>query len=208
MSDTHIEDNYVAPFCLQNTNANFYDRTHNIFAGLDVLEDEHLCHEENRTDTELYSNLNPVNDSYFKSECHVENPQTHLDEFHCGGVNLDNEVTKLIDEQSDVFPESENNANQDDIFCQPTNEGHSDHSGIPDHGKHPFKCVHYSLEDIGGSNMSEKANTRAAITFFDKQQKFEVQTHDETDDEHAFDTDYAACSKGRLTFIKPNKAKN
>ena len=51
----------IAPYTLKNTGSGFDCRQSDVFGSLDALEQKHLTHEKSRTDTDEFSNLNPVN---------------------------------------------------------------------------------------------------------------------------------------------------
>lgn len=71
---------------------------------------------------------------------------------------------------------------------------------VPDYKLHPDRWTEYSLEDVDTSDASNKA---AALDFLHERRKL----RETSLKEECMDLDVSACSKGQITFKKPNKGK-
>lgn len=199
-----------ASFTLKNASGTFEGRSNNVFGSLETLEQTHLTNERNRTDTEEYANLNPIETDDFvvdtrrgghSTRSGTRDREVQGDDHRDRSRSILNEVRGRDDGRSDsreVLP-----------FRTPV--GRAPHTSvrrggggcqrIPDHGNIPQGWTHYNLEDVNQSDLSEKTNTQAALAFLDERRKLREQQQDE----EKFDAGSGACSKGLFSFAKRSK---
>ena len=96
----------------------------------------------------------------------------------------------------------------DSQFRRPRGRAPGVHNWVPDHKKHPQHWTYYSLEDVMGSDMSEKSNTQAALAFLEDRRRLREQQEREevgVEGKEVFDAGSGACSKGLFSFSKRSR---
>ncbi|KAL8618989.1 hypothetical protein ACOMHN_018371 [Nucella lapillus] len=214
-------------FTLRNASGNFEGRSSNIFGQLDVLERQHISHEQSRTDLEDYADLRQEKDDGDFAEGNRSLQKTDKRKRDDNVPNRRGDCSKAAPDavestSSDSSSEKSDSIQKDDMesgerrpprrdpqFRQPSGRppgrGRGHRGRVPDHGKRPHTWTHYSLEDVKGSDLSEKSNSQAALAFLDEQRKLKAQEEEGMEEEEAFDVESAACSKGLFSFAKRTK---
>ena len=96
----------------------------------------------------------------------------------------------------------------DSQFRRPRGRAPGVHNWVPDHKKRPQHWTYYSLEDVMGSDMSEKSNTQAALAFLEDRRRLREQQEREemgVEGKEVFDAGSGACSKGLFSFSKRSR---
>ncbi|XP_076471021.1 uncharacterized protein LOC143300956 [Babylonia areolata] len=199
-------------FTLRNAGSGFEGRSSGIFGQLDVLERQHVSHEQSRTDLEEFANLTGEENEFDegnRSQTKRKNDAAGSgSDFNASGEAAQNSDA---DKRSDGLLGGKRPSRREAQFRRPSgrppgrHRGRGRYSRIPDHRNKPQNWTYYSLEDVQGSDMSEKSNTQAALAFLDERRKLRENQDMDTKEEEAFDVASAACSKGLFSFAKRNK---
>ncbi|KAK7098170.1 U5 small nuclear ribonucleoprotein TSSC4-like [Littorina saxatilis] len=199
------EDNSSAAFTLKNASSDIEGRISNVFAGLDALEQQHIVHEQGRTDLDQFSNLNQPEDDFDVDRSVSRRGGAYSSQQKEELKPWDMETDRRGDRHSHGKSPSKGELAP---FRRPRGRAPGRNRGrrnwVPDHGDRPQNWTYYSLEDVEGAELSEKSNTQAALAFLDERRKQREEEEMEEEGE-TFDAGSAACSKGLISFAKRSK---